>query len=102
MRTLIINLALFITISCTAQNVSVPQDYETRQILTMFPDAEVEISSYIKAEKLDLKLEEDVARLLKYFDTLPSEPVFPSYPHGHLVRDNFLSKRKLIVLEYAL
>ena len=33
MRTLIINLVLLITISCTAQNVSVPQDYEARQNL---------------------------------------------------------------------
>jgi len=41
-----------------------------KQILTVFPDAEDEISSYIKAEKLDLKLEEDVVKLLKYYDTL--------------------------------
>jgi len=33
MRTLFINLALLITISCTAQNVSVPQDYQARQNL---------------------------------------------------------------------
>jgi hypothetical protein len=41
-----------------------------KQILEAFPGTEDEISSYIKAEKLDLKDEEDVIKLLKYYDSL--------------------------------
>ena len=41
-----------------------------KQILEAFPGTEDEISSYIKAEKLDLKDEEDVIILLKYYDSL--------------------------------
>ena len=33
MRTLIISLALLITISCIAQNVSMPEDYEAKENL---------------------------------------------------------------------
>ncbi|MEA3462214.1 MAG: hypothetical protein U9R49_10070, partial [Bacteroidota bacterium] len=51
-----------------------PRFYRVRkskkQILAAFPDAEDEISSFIKAEKLDLKREEDVVKLLKYYDSL--------------------------------
>jgi hypothetical protein len=51
-----------------------PQFYKVKkskkQILSVFPDAKDEISSYIKAEKLDLKREEDVVKLLKYYDSL--------------------------------
>lgn len=41
-----------------------------KQILEAFPDTKDEISSYIKSEKLDLKDEEDVVKLLKYYDSL--------------------------------
>jgi len=41
-----------------------------KQILVAFPGTEDEISSYIKAQKLDLKDEEDVIKLLKYYDSL--------------------------------
>jgi hypothetical protein len=41
-----------------------------KQILTAFPDAEDEMSAYIKAEKLDLKNEADLIRLLLYYDSL--------------------------------
>ena len=41
-----------------------------KQILEAFPDAEDKISSFIKAEKLDLKKDEDVVRLLRYYDSL--------------------------------
>ncbi len=41
-----------------------------KQILEAFPGDEDAISSYIKAEKLDLKKEEDVVKLLKYYDSL--------------------------------
>jgi hypothetical protein len=44
-----------------------------KQILEAFPDAENEISAYLKAEKLDLKREEDVVKLLKYYDSLNAE-----------------------------
>ena len=41
-----------------------------KQILSAFPGAEDELSAYIKAEKLDLKSEEDLVKLLKYYDSL--------------------------------
>ena len=41
-----------------------------KQILEAFPGVEDEISSYIKSEKLDLKDEEDVVKLLKHYDSL--------------------------------
>ena len=41
-----------------------------KQILAAFPGAEDEMSAYIKAEKLDLKKEADLIRLLKYYDSL--------------------------------
>jgi hypothetical protein len=44
-----------------------------KHILTAFPDTEDAISSFIKAEKLDLKNEEDVVRILKYYDSLNAE-----------------------------
>ncbi len=44
-----------------------------KQILEAFPDAENEISAFIKAEKLDMKNEEDLVKLLKYYDSLNAE-----------------------------
>ncbi len=44
-----------------------------KQILEAFPDAENEISAYIKAGKLNMKNEEDVVKLLKYYDSLSAE-----------------------------
>lgn len=41
-----------------------------KQILEAFPDAKDDISGFIKAEKLNLKSEEDVVKLLKYYDSL--------------------------------
>jgi len=41
-----------------------------KQILEAFPGVEDEISSYIKAEKIDLKDEKDVVKLLKFYDSL--------------------------------
>ncbi len=41
-----------------------------KQILDAFPVTKDEISSYIKAKKIDLKDEEDVIKLLKYYDSL--------------------------------
>lgn len=41
-----------------------------KQMLGAFPDMEDQLSSYIKAEKLDLKDENDVVKLLKYYDSL--------------------------------
>ena len=41
-----------------------------KHILEAFPGVEDEISSYIKAEKLNLKVEEDLVKLLKYYDSL--------------------------------
>ena len=41
-----------------------------KQILEAFPDAKDDISRFIKAEKLNLKSEEDVVKLLKYYDSL--------------------------------
>lgn len=41
-----------------------------KQILAAFPEAEKELSAYMKAEKLNLKQEEDLVKLLKYFDSL--------------------------------
>ena len=44
-----------------------------KQILSAFPDAENELSSYIKAEKIDLKNEADLVKLLRYYDSLSAE-----------------------------
>lgn len=44
-----------------------------KQILEAFPDAENEISAYMKAEKLDMKNEADLVKLLKYYDSLSAE-----------------------------
>lgn len=44
-----------------------------KQMLEAFPDAENEISAYIKAEKPDMKNEDDVVKLLKYYDSLNAE-----------------------------
>lgn len=41
-----------------------------KQVLGLFPEADDELSAYIKAEKLDLKKEEDLIKLLKYRDSL--------------------------------
>lgn len=41
-----------------------------KQFLALFPGAEDELSAFIKTEKLDLKLEEDIISLLKYYDSL--------------------------------
>lgn len=41
-----------------------------KQILEAFPGAEKEISAYIKAEKPDLKSEEDLIELFKYYNSL--------------------------------
>ena len=41
-----------------------------KQFLASFPGAEDELSAFIKTEKLDLKLEEDIIRLLRYYDSL--------------------------------
>jgi hypothetical protein len=41
-----------------------------KQILGLFPEAEDELSAFIKAEKLDMKNEEDLVKLLKYHDSL--------------------------------
>ena len=41
-----------------------------KQVLAAFPGAEDKLSAYMKAEKLDLKHEEDLVRLLKYYDSL--------------------------------
>jgi len=44
-----------------------------KQMLEAFPGLEDEISSYIKAEKLNLKVEEDLVKLLKYYDSFSAE-----------------------------
>jgi len=41
-----------------------------KQNLEAFPEADDEIAAFIKAEKLNLKSEEDVVKLLKYYDSL--------------------------------
>jgi len=41
-----------------------------KQILSAFPGAEDQISAYIKEEKLDLKSEADLIKLLKFYDSL--------------------------------
>jgi hypothetical protein len=41
-----------------------------KQFLALFPGAEDELSAFIKTEKLDLKLEEDIINLLRYYDSL--------------------------------
>lgn len=41
-----------------------------KQIISAFPGAEDQISAFIKAEKLDLKSEKDLIKLLRYYDSL--------------------------------
>jgi hypothetical protein len=41
-----------------------------KQVLAALPGAEKELSAFIKSEKLDLKSEEDLVRLLRYYDSL--------------------------------
>lgn len=41
-----------------------------KQVLGALPGAEKELSAFLKSQKLDLKLEEDLVRLLRYYDSL--------------------------------
>lgn len=41
-----------------------------KQVLEAFPGAEKELAAFIKSEKLDLRREEDLVRLLRYYDNL--------------------------------
>lgn len=41
-----------------------------KQVLEAFPDQESEISSFIKSNKLDLKEDESLVKLLEYYDSL--------------------------------
>ena len=41
-----------------------------KQMLSAFPEQEKEISSFIKSNKLDLKNEESLVKLLEYYDSL--------------------------------
>ena len=41
-----------------------------KQVIAAFPDHEKEISSYIKSNKLDLKEDSSLVKLLVYYDTL--------------------------------
>lgn len=41
-----------------------------KQVLAALPGADKELSAFIKSENLDLKYEEDLVRLLRYYDSL--------------------------------
>jgi len=44
-----------------------------KQVLTAFPDQKSAISSFFKSNKLDLREEESLVKLLKYYDSLNAE-----------------------------
>ena len=44
-----------------------------KQVLAAFPDQKSDISSFIKSSKLDLKEDESLVKLLKYYDSLNAE-----------------------------